>query len=198
MKPMLYSTQRCPYARRTRIVLREKRIDFDIYEVDLRNKSEEFLRASPYGKVPVFVVNGTYLYESNIVNEYLDEVYEAPPLMPNNPERRALARIWMAFANEYFFPAIYRACMGYEWGLSAEQVQEACEKLGKALLQLEHQLETRQYLVGEYTLADIAHAGTFPRLRELADGGDASLERYPNVTAWVEQVESRESYKASL
>ena len=70
MKLILYSAQRCPYARRTRIVLREKRIDFDIYEVDLRNKSEEFLRVSPYGKVPVLVVNGTSLYESNIVNEY--------------------------------------------------------------------------------------------------------------------------------
>jgi glutathione S-transferase len=198
MKPMLYNTQRCPYARRTRIVLHEKRIDFDIYEVDLRNKSEEFLRVSPYGKVPVFVVNGTSLYESNIVNEYLDEVYEWPRLMPNNPEQRALARTWMAFANEYFFSAIYRAYMGYEREFSEEQVQEALEKLGKALLQLEHQLENRQYLVGEYTLADLAHAGTFPRLRELVDRGDVPLEQYPNVTAWVEQLESRRSYKAAV
>jgi glutathione S-transferase len=197
MKPMLYNTQRCPYARRTRMVLHEKRIDFNIYEVDLRNKSEEFLRVSPYGKVPVFVVNGTSLYESNIVNEYLDEVYEWPRLMPNNPEQRALARTWMAFANEYFFPAIYRA-MGYEREFSEEQVQEALEKLGKALLQLEHQLENRQYLVGEYTLADIAHAGTFPRLRELVDRGDIPLAQYPNVTAWVEQLESRRSYKAAV
>src|SRR5919202_1584729 len=108
---MLYSTQQCPYARRTRIVLHEKQIDFDINEVDLRNKSEEFLRVSPYGKVPVFVRNGTTLYESNIVNEYLDEVYKGPQLMPSNPEQRALARTWMAFANEYFFPAIYGAYM---------------------------------------------------------------------------------------
>ena len=198
MKPILYSAQRCPYARRTRIVLREKQIDFDIYEVDLRNKSEEFLRVSPYGKVPVLVVNGTSLYESNIVNEYLDEVYKYPRLMPDNPEQRALARTWMAFANEYFFPAIYGAYMGYEREFSEEQVQEALEKLRKALLRLEHQLENRQCLVGEYTLADVAHAGTFPRLRELADRGGAPLKQYRNVMAWVEQVESRESYKASV
>ena len=54
------------------MVLHEKQIDFDIYEVDLRNKSEEFLSVSPYGKVPVLVENGTALYESNVVNEYLD------------------------------------------------------------------------------------------------------------------------------
>jgi glutathione S-transferase len=179
------------------MVLHEKGIDFDIYEVDLRNKSEEFLSVSPYGKVPVLAVNGTSLYESNVVNEYLDEVHEAPRLMPENPEQRALARSWMAFANEYFFPAIFRVRIGPQRGFSEEQIQEANEKLRDALSRLEHQLEGGQYLVGEYTLADIAHAGNFHRLRELAKRGDVSLERYPNVTTWMERVESRESYKAS-
>ncbi len=54
------------------MVLHEKGIDFEVHEVDLSNKSEEFLSVSPYGKVPVLRVNGTSLYESNIVNEYLD------------------------------------------------------------------------------------------------------------------------------
>ena len=73
MKPKLYNTQRCPYARRTRIVLHEKGIDFEVHEVDLGNKSEEFLEVSPTGKVPVIVVDGDSLYESNVVNQYLDE-----------------------------------------------------------------------------------------------------------------------------
>src|SRR5215211_94802 len=73
---------------RTRMVLHEKGIDFEVHEVDLSNKSEEFLSVSPYGKVPVLSVNGTSLYESNIVNEYLDEVYDSPKLMPENPEQR--------------------------------------------------------------------------------------------------------------
>jgi glutathione S-transferase len=60
------------------MVLHEKGIDFDVYEVDLSNKSEEFLSVSPYGKVPVLRVNGTSLYESNIVNEYLDEATNLP------------------------------------------------------------------------------------------------------------------------
>jgi glutathione S-transferase len=197
MKPKLYNTQRCPYARRTRIVLHEKGIVFDVHEVDLENKSEEFLSVSPYGKVPVLAVNGTSLYESNVVNEYLDEVHETPRLLPENPEQRALARSWMAFADDYFFPFIVRVRMGSQRGFSEEQVQEAKEKLQDALSRLEHQLEGKQYLVGEYTLADIAHAGNFDRLRELAERGDVPLQRYPNVVAWMERVESRESYKAS-
>ncbi|MDX6380452.1 MAG: stringent starvation protein [Rubrobacteraceae bacterium] len=179
------------------MVLHEKQIDFDIYEVDLRNKREEFLSVSPYGKVPVLVVNGTSLYESNVVNEYLDEIYEAPRLMPENPEQRALARSWMAFANEYFFPSIFRVRIGPQQGFSKQEIREANDKLGDTLLRLEHRLESRQYLMGEYTLADIAHAGNFHRLRELAERGDVALESYPNVTVWMERVESRESYKAS-
>ncbi len=179
------------------MVLHEKQIDFDIYEVDLRNKSEEFLRLSPYGKVPVLVVNGTSLYESNVVNEYLDEVYAAPRLMPENPQQRALARSWMAFADDYFFPALFMARMGRQRGFSEERIREAHEKLEEALRRLEHQLEGRRYLVGEYTLADIAHAGNFHRLRELAERGEVLFGGCPNVTAWMGRVESRESYKAS-
>ena len=145
----------------------------------------------------MLVVNGTSLYESNVVNEYLDEIYEAPRLMPKNPEQRALARSWMAFADEYFFPAIFGVRIGPQRGFSEDQIREANDELKDALLRLEQQLESRQYLVGEYTLADIAHAGNFHRLRELAERGDVPLGGYPNLAAWIERVEGRESYKAS-
>src|SRR5687767_15045392 len=133
------------------MVLHEKGIDFDLHEVDLSNKSEEFLSVSPYGKVPVLRVNGTSLYESNIVNEYLDEVYDSPKLMPENPEERASVRSWMAFADDYFFPSVYRVRMGLQRGYSEDEIQEAKEKLYDTLSRLEHRLEGREYLVGEYT-----------------------------------------------
>jgi glutathione S-transferase len=180
------------------MVLHEKGIDFDVHEVDLSNKSEEFLNVSPYGKVPVLRVNGTSLYESNIVNEYLDEVYNSPKLMPDNPEQRASVRSWMAFADDYFFPSVFRVRMGLQRGYSEDEIQEAKEKLYDALSRLEHQLEGREYLVGEYTLADIAHAGNFHRLRVMHKSGEISLPKYPNVVAWMERVQDRESYKASV
>ena len=197
MTVKLYNTQMCPYARRTRMVLYEKGIDFKVYEVDLSNKSEEFLSVSPYGKVPVLSIDGTSLYESNVVNEYLEEVRKAPRLMPENPEERALTRSWMCFADDYFFPFIFRIRVGAQRGFSEGQIQEARENLRDSLSRLERRLEGREYLMGEFTLADIAHAGNFHRLRELSERGEVALQRYPNVSAWMERVESRESYKAS-
>ena len=180
------------------MVLQEKGVDFDVYEVDLRNKSEEFLSVSPYGKVPVLTVNGVSLYESNVVSEYLEEAYGSPPrLMPEGPEERALARSWMAFADDYFFPSLFGAHMGPQRGFTEERIREAREKLDDALSRLEHQLEGKQFLMGDYTLADIAHAANFHRLRELAQSGDVPLHKYPNVVAWMERVEGREAYKAS-
>ena len=180
------------------MVLHEKGVDFEVHEVDLGNKSEEFLSVSPYGKVPVLRVDGTSLYESNIVNEYLDEVHTSPRLMPDNPEERAAVRSWMAFADDYFFPSVFKVRMGPQRGYTEEQIREAREKLDDALSRLEHQLEGKRYLVGEYTLADIAHAGNFQRLRGLAESGDVSLHEYSNVTAWMDEVERRESYAASV
>jgi glutathione S-transferase len=198
MNVRLYNTQRCPYARRTRMVLHEKGIDFDVHEVDLSNKSEEFLAASPTGKVPVIVVDGDSIYESNVVNQYLDEVTDGPKLMPEDPKRRAHARIWMSFADTDFFPAVFVASVGRDRGFSEDRISEAHEKLKTALGKLEERLKGREYLADEFSLADVAHAGNFVRLRELEERGEASLETYPNVAAWMERLESRESYKAAM
>ena len=198
MKPKLYNTQRCPYARRTRIVLHEKGIDFETHEVDLANKSEEFLEASPTGKVPVIVVDGESLYESNVVNQYLDEVTDQPKLMPEDAKRRARARIWMAFADTDFFPEVFVASVGRERGYQEVRISEAFEKLETALRKLEERLEGRDYLADEFSLADIAHAGNFVRLRELEDRGEVSLQKYPGVAAWMRRLEDRDSYRAAV
>ncbi len=198
MRVKLYNTQRCPYARRTRMVLYEKGVDFEIHEVDLANKSEEFLAASPTGKVPVIVVDGDSIYESNVVNQYIDEVMDEPKLMPRDPKRRAYARIWMTFADTDFFPALFVASVGRERGFSEDRISEALERLVTTLGKLEEQLKDRGYLAGELSLADIAHAGNFVRLSELEERGEVSLGEYPNVTAWMERLKSRKSYEAAV
>jgi glutathione S-transferase len=179
------------------MVLHEKGADFEAHEVDLRNRSEEFLQASPTGKVPVIVVDGDSLYESNVVNQYLDEVHEEPRLMPVDPKARAYARIWMARADDDFYPQVFVSGMGRTRGFSEERISEALEKLKVTLSRLEEGLEGREYLAGPFSLADVAHAGNFVRLRELEEKGEISLADYPNVASWMERIEARESFRAA-
>ena len=193
----LYSAKGCPFARRTRLVLHEKGAGFEAREVDLMNKSKEFLEASPTGRVPVIVVDGDTLYESNVVNQYLDEVYEEPRLMPEAPKVRAYARIWMSRADEDFYPQVFVSSMGRERGFPQERISEAEEKLKATLSRLEDRLEGSEYLADGFSLADIAHAGNFVRLRELEEGGTVSLADYPNVAAWMERIEARESFRSA-
>ena len=197
MNIKLYSAKGCPFARRTRVVLHEKDIDFETREVDFRNKSNEFLEASPNGKVPVVVVDGDSLYESNIVNQYLDEVHEEPRLMPGDPKARAYARIWMARANDDFYPQVFVSSMGRTRGFPEERISEAQEKLKATLSRLEEGLEGREYLADSFSLADIAHAGNIVRLHELEQNGTVYLTDYPNVASWMERIEARESFEAA-
>ena len=179
------------------MVLHEKGLDFDAYEVDLSDKSEEFLSVSPTGKVPVVVVDGDSLYESNVINQYLEEVTGGPLLLPEDPKKRAYARIWMAAADESFFPAVFVASMGREFGFSEDRISEAFDRLLNVLSALEECLEDREYLADEFSLADIAYAGNFVRLRELGGRGEVALENYPGVLSWMERIEERKSYKAA-
>ncbi len=181
------------------MVLHEKGVGFETREVDLENKSEEFLAASPTGKVPVVVVDGDSLYESNAVNQYLDEVLDGPSLLPEDPKERAYARIWMSSADSDFYPAVFVASVGREQGFSEERVAKALEKLRRTLSRLEERLrEGREYLAGGgFSLADVAHAGNFVRLRQLEEEGAIELSYYPNVAAWIGRIENRNSFRAA-
>jgi len=101
----LYSYASCPFAQRTRITLAEKSLDFERTEIELGNKPDWFLKVSPYGKVPCLQHGDHVLYESAIINEYLDDVFPEIPLMPSDLYLRAQARIWMHYADNYYSSA---------------------------------------------------------------------------------------------
>jgi RNA polymerase-associated protein len=99
----LYSGTTCPFSQRCRIVLFEKGMDFQIVDVDLFNKPEDLAVMNPYNRVPVLVERDLILYESNIINEYIDERFPHPQLMPADPVMRARARLFLfRFENEMF------------------------------------------------------------------------------------------------
>lgn len=91
----LYSGNTCPYSQRCRIVLFEKGMDFEVIDVDLQNKPEDLALMNPYNRVPVLIERDLVLYEANIINEYIDERFPHPQLMPADPVMRARARLFL-------------------------------------------------------------------------------------------------------
>ena len=99
----LYSGTTCPFSQRCRIVLYEKGMDFQIHDVDIFNKPEDLALMNPYNRVPVLVDRDLILYESNIINEYIDDRFPHPQLMPADPVMRARARLFLyRFEQELF------------------------------------------------------------------------------------------------
>ena len=91
----LYSGSVDPFSHRCRIVLFEKGMDFEVIDVDLANKVEDLAVLNPYGSVPVLVERDLILSEANIINEYIDERFPHPQLMPADPVMRARARLFL-------------------------------------------------------------------------------------------------------
>ena len=91
---VLYSGTTCPYSHRCRFVLFEKGMDFEIRDVDLFTKPEDIALMNPYNQVPILVERDLILYESHIINEYIDERFPHPQLMPGDPvDARARAPV---------------------------------------------------------------------------------------------------------
>jgi len=104
----LIQAEECPFAQRTHMCLLEKGLDFERIEIDLDNKPEWFEEVSPYSKVPVLKDGNVRVYESTVINEYLEEVFPEPSLLPGTPGERATARTWIDFDNVKFVPTFYR------------------------------------------------------------------------------------------
>src|SRR3546814_8933642 len=102
---VLYSGTTCPFSQRCRFVLFEKGMDFEIRDIDLYNKPEDISVMNPYGQVPILVERDLVLYESNIINEYIDKRFPPPQLMPADPVKRGRTRLFLYnCAKELFVP----------------------------------------------------------------------------------------------
>lgn len=111
----IYSIAVCPFAQRTRILLKLKRIEFSLTEIDItRPRPDGFLKLNPLGQVPVIAHDGRVLNESSVINEYLDEVFPVPRIMPVDAYQRAQSRILIDRLNHGFVPAMYKLLMNQD------------------------------------------------------------------------------------
>lgn len=146
----LYSARACPFAHRTRLVLSHKKTDFELVEIDLQKKPPWFRSVSGYGKVPAIDHRGNRIWESAIVNEYIEEVFALPALLPREPARRAVARIWIDWANTRLVPSFGALLRGH----APAERENARRELGGALAYLEQEGFGRQNEAGPFFFGD--------------------------------------------
>ena len=156
----LYSNSIDPFSHRCRIVLFEKGMDFEVIDVDLTNKPEDLSILSPYSDSPVLEERDLILTDPNIINEYIDERFPHPQLMPADPVMRARARLFLKDMESELF--IYMKDLESK----ESKVREAAKKIViNHLLQLTPILDKRPFLLhDEYSMLDVAMAPLLWRL----------------------------------
>ncbi len=190
---VLYSGNTCPFSQRCRFVLFEKGMDFEIRDIDLYHKPEDINVMNPYGDVPILVERDLVLYESNIINEYIDERFPHPQLMPPDPVMRARVRLLLFNFEREIFQYVHVL----EDKASDENAKaEAREIIRNQLVRLSPVVSRTKYMFGdELTMLDIAMAPLLWRLNYYG------IELPANASAvhkYAERVFSRPAFIEAL
>ena len=197
----LYDFPSSPNCQRVIVVLEEKKLPYEKVPVDLKKmeqKKPDFLKLNPYGKVPVIIDGATVLYESLIINEYLEEKYPEKPLWPKDPGKRAKARILLDYGMNHLDPPyqkIRKEMMKDEKERDQQAIEAARKELRHLLERLERELGDQEYLAGDFSLVDAALIPRFTRLAGMGVLPDASL---PKIGQWIERMKRRPSVQKIL
>src|SRR3974390_1087933 len=157
---VLYSGTTCPFSQRCRLVLFEKGMDFEIKDVDLFNKPEDISVMNPYGQGPILVERDLTLYESNIINEYIDDRFPHPQLMPADPVMRARARLFLFRFETELFSHVESIEKGNQ-----RNAEKSRSSIRDNLAQIAPVFLKQKYMLGdEFSMLDVAIAPLLWRL----------------------------------
>jgi glutathione S-transferase len=196
----LYTFGPSTNSRKVRIALLEKGLEFERITIDLtkrEQKNPEYLKIHPFGLVPALDDEGFIMYDSTIINEYLEDEYPYPPLMPKDSEGRARARLLEDLRDTHFNPAcvqLLRELRKPEGERDQNRIDQAKADMARCFDRLETELNGREYLAGPFTLADIAFMPNIDALDRLQFQVDP---KYKNTIAWIARLKARPSFAAS-
>ncbi len=187
----LYSSPECPFSHQTRIVLAEKQIEARVIDVVDGQWPEDIAAANPYGMPPVLVDGDLILYDSHIINSYLDERFPSPRLLPAEPAQRAKMRL-MLHRMERDWYAKWNTLIGLEKG----KIKQARQYLAEDLTVLAPLFADSPYfLSSQFSLLDCSLAPLLWRLPMLQIKLPVKAKA---VEAYAQYIFSRDSFQASL
>ena len=196
----LYHFPQSSNSRKARIALIEKGLEFERILIDLpkkEQKSPEYLKINPLGQVPALDDEGFIVYDSTIINEYLEDEYPYPALLPKDSDGRARARMMEDLRDNYFNPAagqINREIRKPEGERNPQAIDAGKAEIFKCFDRIEKELHGKEYLAGEFSLADIAFMPNLDALERLNIAVDP---KYKNTLAWVARLKARPSFASS-
>jgi glutathione S-transferase len=197
----LYTFPPSTNSRKVRIALLEKGLEFERVNVDLskrEQKNPEYLKIHPFGQIPALDDEGFVIYDSTVINEYLEDEYPYPPLMPSDSEGRARARLMEDFRDTHFNPYfvhIIQETRKPEGERDEQRIQNAKAEIIKGLDRIESELQEREYLAGPFSLADVAFMSNLELLDRFSIPVDAN--KYKQTVAWIDRLKARPSFAAS-
>ena len=205
----LHHFDRSPFGWKVRMVLAEKKVPYEAFVPENKSESPAFGKLNPFRLTPVLELeDGRTLYESTVINEYLEEAHPHPPMFPKDPYERARVRILEDTTDQYLYPVIrdLRSAQ-FEYSppylirkkpaqVDHKLLEEAKVKVHEHLARLERELGGRTWFGGEiFSLADAALAG--PLTSSLPLLGILPDPKYPNLGGWVRRISERPSFKES-
>ena len=192
---VLYSGTTCPFSHRCRFVLFEKGMDFEIRDVDLYNKPDDISVMNPSGQVPILAERDLILYESNIINEYIDERFPHPQLMPGDPVDRARVRLYLLNFEKELFTHV--SVLESRTGKNSEKaIDRARTSIRDRLTQIAPLFMKNKYIMGEnFSMLDVALAPLLWRLDYY--GIELSRNAAP-LLKYAERIFSRPVYIEAL
>lgn len=190
----LISFDLCPFVQRSVITLEEKGVPYEIDYIDLSAKPQWFLDLSPSGKVPVLLVGDTVLFESAVINEYIDETTGEERLHPTDALLRAQNRAWVEFASALTI-SVHKLMVGIDEAAMLEardSIRRKAERLEKTIV--------GPFFNGErFALVDAAFTPALQRASwcEEYDSGLELFVETPKIAAWRDALLAKESVKRS-
>ena len=202
---ILYHQWLNPFCRKVRIILHEKRIEFDAKAENVWERRDQFLALNPAGEVPVLVeTDGTALSGSGPICEFLDEIHPEPRLIGGQPMARAEIRRLVDWFDRKFNVEVTENLVGEKvmkkfLGLgepNSRAIRAGLTNMQNHLGYVTYLIDRRKWLAGDtLSLADITAAAHLSSVDYL---GDVPWDDHPTAKDWYARIKSRPSFRPLL